>query len=164
MIVSLIVAAAANEVIGRDGDIPWHLPGDLRRFRRLTSGHAVVMGRLTHESILSRLGRPLPGRTSVVVSRTLREAPGVLVAPSVPEALRIAREQETGGQIFVIGGASVYREALDAVDRVHLTRVHQDFTGDTAMPGNWLDGFTEVSREGPLEESGLTYSYVDYVR
>jgi dihydrofolate reductase len=164
MIVSLIVAAAENEVIGRDGDIPWHLPDDLRRFRRLTKGHAVVMGRLTHESILARLGRPLPDRTSVVVSGTLGETPGILVAPTVPQALRVAREHETAGEIFVIGGASVYRECLAAVDRVRLTRVHQDVEGDTAMPDGWLDGFTEVSREGPFEESGLTYSYVDYAR
>ena len=81
MIVSLVVAASANEVIGRDGALPWHLPGDMRRFRALTAGHVAVMGRLTHESIVARLGHPLTGRTSIVVSRTL---PGTGAEPAGP--------------------------------------------------------------------------------
>src|SRR5690348_18339745 len=89
MIVSLVVAASANEVIGDGGALPWHLPGDLRRFRALTTGHVVVMGRLTYQSILARLGHPLTGRISIVVSRTLGdpEYPEVLVTSSIPEEI-----------------------------------------------------------------------------
>lgn len=164
MITSLIVAAAENDVIGRDGDLPWRLPEDLRRFRRLTTGHVVVMGRLTHESILARLGRPLPDRTSVVLSSTLPPDDRIVVVDTVSLALEAAWERETGGEVFVIGGASVYRQTLAAADRIYLTRVHRDFEGDTVMPHGWLDDFTEVSREGPMDESGLAYSFADYAR
>ena len=120
MIVSLVVAASANEVIGADGALPWHLPGDLRRFRALTTGHVVVMGRLTYQSILDRLGHPLTGRTSVVVSRTLGEPgyPGVRVARSLPEAMALAEAlaAEAGfarcffaGQYSVLDGEQTLR-------------------------------------------------------
>jgi len=122
MIVSLVVAASANEVIGADGALPWHLPEDLRRFRELTTGHVVVMGRLTYQSILDRLGHPLTGRTSVVVSRTLGDPgyPGVRVTTSLPEALALAEvlAAEAGdSEFFVIGGESVYRDVLPAAVR-----------------------------------------------
>ncbi|SDE76338.1 dihydrofolate reductase [Streptomyces griseoaurantiacus] len=189
MITSLIVAAAENDVIGVDGDLPWHIPGDLRHFKRLTQGHAVVLGRLTHESILARLGRPLPRRTNVVVSRSphpqntetagsagttagtagatgtpetaagsAAHAGGVRWERSVAEALATAEALERAAgtdEVCVIGGASVYRQALPFVDRVHLTRVHLRVEGDTRMPEGWLEGFEEVSRldvpaEGPV--------------
>ncbi|MEO5878304.1 MAG: dihydrofolate reductase [Streptosporangiaceae bacterium] len=168
MILAAIVAADTNDVIGRDGDIPWHLPDDLRRFKRLTSGHVVVMGRLTHESIVNRLGRPLPNRVSVVVSTTVRQSEGVILTATVPEALSAAAsaaaELATGQEIFVIGGASIYQQTLDVVDKVHLTRVHHEFGGDTVMPQGWLDQFTETSRETRTDDSGLRYSYLDYLR
>jgi dihydrofolate reductase len=188
MITSLIVAAAENDVIGVDGDLPWHIPGDLRHFKRLTQDHAVVLGRLTHESIVARLGRPLPRRTNVVVSRSPRpetavggdrtaaertgtaadrtgtaaggavHAGGVRWERSVAEALATAEALERAAgtdEVCVIGGASVYRQALPFVDRVHLTRVHLRVEGDTRMPEGWLEGFEEVSRldvpaEGPI--------------
>jgi dihydrofolate reductase len=165
VIISLSVAAAANEVIGADGALPWHLPDDLRRFRRLTGGHAVVLGRVTHESIIARLGRPLPGRTSVVISRrAAADEPGVSWASSVPAAMTAARaiEAGTGGdEVFVLGGASVYEQALPLVDRVYLTRVHRDVPGDTRLPAGWLDGFALASRaDGPAGE----YSFLVYER
>src|SRR5205814_6619050 len=92
MTASLVVAAAANEVIGRGGALPWHLPADLRRFRSLTTGHVVVMGRLTHESILDRLGHPLAGRTSIVVSRTMRGPGTELAGPGLAGGLHPAGE------------------------------------------------------------------------
>ena len=166
MTTSLIVAAARNDVIGREGGLPWHLPDDLRRFRRLTTGHAVVVGRLTHDSILARLGRPLPGRTSIVVS----SRPGgpdhadVVWASSPHAALHLAGHgEDRPGEVFVIGGASVYQQVLPRVGRVYLTRLHQDVDGDTVMPPGWLDGFTLTAREdrdGP--EGG--YSFLDYQR
>jgi len=117
MTISLVVAAAENEVIGRDGALPWYLPADLRRFRELTTGHVVVMGRLTYESIIARLGHPLDGRTSVVISSTLPDPADerVVVSGSVESALAQAARLATGaggGELFVAGGESVYRQTL----------------------------------------------------
>jgi dihydrofolate reductase len=170
MIVSLVVAASANEIIGADGALPWYLPGDLRRFRELTTGHVVVMGRLTYQSILDRLGHPLTGRTSVVVSRTLGETgqPGVHVARSLREALAMAEllAAEAGdSEFFVIGGESVYRDALPLTDRVYLTRVHSEVAGDRAMPDGWLAGFELAGRDDKAgAQSPLPYSFLDYRR
>jgi dihydrofolate reductase len=170
MIVALVVAASANEVVGADGALPWHLPGDLRRFRELTTGHVVVMGRLTYQSILDRLGHPLTGRTSVVVSRTLGDPghPEVQVAASVPEALALAGRlaAEAGDtEFFVIGGESVYRDALPVADRVYLTRVHAEVEGDRAMPRGWLAGFELAGRDDEAGAQGpLRYSFLDYQR
>jgi dihydrofolate reductase len=170
MIVSLVVAASANEVIGADGALPWHLPGDLRRFRELTIGHVLVMGRLTYQSILDRLGHPLTGRTSVVVSRTLAEPghPAVRLARSLPEALALAEAlaAEAGdSELFVIGGEAVYRDVLPRADRVYLTRVHGEVAGDRAMPGGWLAGFELTGRDDESGAQGpLPYSFLDYRR
>ena len=171
MTVALIVAASVNDVIGRDGTLPWHLPDDLRRFKRLTTGHPIVLGRLTHESIVARLGRPLPGRTSVVISSQPRPAGtgGVVWAASVGEALLAARQIAAGGLggdlVFVGGGTSVYQQALPQADRIHLTRLHRDVDGDTRMPPGWLDGFTLARREDrdtAAPDGG--YSWLDYER
>ncbi len=163
---SLIVAAARNDVIGAGGTLPWYLPGDLRRFKRLTVGHPVVVGRVTHESILARLGRPLPERTSVVVSSrpAARAHADVLWTTSLDTALASARASAgPGDEVFVIGGASVYEQVLPQVDRVYLTRLHRDVDGDTAMPPGWLDGFTLTAREDqPGPDGG--YSFLDYRR
>lgn len=170
MNVSIIVAAAANDVIGADGALPWHLPGDLRRFRARTTGHVVVMGRVTHESILGRLGHPLANRTSIVVSRTLRDAGDdrVLLATSLESALSAAASIGAlagSAEFFVIGGESVYRQALPAADRIYLTRIHQDVTGDRRMPANWLEGFELLSQDDVTDpESLIRYSFLDYQR
>jgi dihydrofolate reductase len=149
----MILAAAENEVIGRNGDLPWHLPADLRRFRALTTGHVVVVGRRTHESIVGRLGHPLPGRVSVVISSQPRPGGGpVLYQPSVGAALSVARAiEEFAGrdEVFVAGGAAVYTAALSEVDVVYLTRVHTEPAGDVRMPAGWLDGFAPA---GPGEQ------------
>ena len=151
MRVSTILAATRDEVIGRDGDLPWHLPDDLRRFKALTSGHVVIVGRKTHESIVKRLGRPLPGRISVVVTRDPPPGDGpVIYQPSVAAALSVARAIEAFAgrdEVFVIGGAQVYVDTLPEVDRVYLTRVDLDAEGDTRMPADWLAGFTLVDEE-----------------
>lgn len=150
---SLIVAADELDLIGRsNGDLPWHLPSDLRRFQQLTNGHVLVTGRLTHDSIVRRLGHPLPGRFTVVVTRqtALPAAPGMLRQPDIASAMTVARsiEEFTGrGELFVIGGATVYQQALPYVDRVHLTRVHIEAQGDVSMPDGWLDAFTLVEAE-----------------
>ncbi|GAA2729671.1 dihydrofolate reductase [Actinocorallia aurantiaca] len=158
MTVSLIVAAASNDVIGKDGSLPWHLPEDLRHFKNLTMGNVVVMGRLTHDSIIARLGRPLPGRRSIVITtRPLDEHEDVVSTASVPEALSAARAQ--GDEIFICGGASIYEQTLPEVTRVHLTRIHREVEGDTSMPEGWLDGFTEKSRQ-----DFPTHSFIEYAR
>jgi dihydrofolate reductase len=157
----MILAATHDEVIGRDNDLPWHLPDDLRRFRQLTAGHAVVVGRRTHESIITRLGRPLPGRISVVVTREARSADGpVIYASSVPVALGTARAiEEFAGrdEVFVIGGAQVYIEALPEVGRVYLTRVHAEVDGDARLPAGWCAPFHLVAEERRDGYSWQTY-------
>jgi dihydrofolate reductase len=152
---SMIVAADPNEVIGKDGGLPWHLPEDLRRFRTLTTGHAVVAGRTTHDSIVERLGRPLPGRVTFVASRTRAgAAEDVIYLPSVEDALMAARTVEAfagGEEVFIIGGAEIYRATLKEVECVYLTRVAETVAGDTVLPPGWLEGFRLVEddpREG----------------
>lgn len=170
MIVSAVVAAAANDVIGADGALPWHLPEDLRRFKSLTSGGVVVMGRSTHDSILARLGHPLSGRTSIVISRTPRDPGGEQVSyeTSVEAALASAARLAAAaghGEFFVIGGASVFGQALPSIDRIYLTRIHQDIEGDRVMPAGWLAGFRLTSRQdGAASGSGLAHSFLDYQR
>jgi dihydrofolate reductase len=130
MRVSLIVAADLSGVIGRDGGLPWHLPADLKRFKALTMGHHLVVGRKTYESI----GRPLPGRTMLVVSRQPGySSTGVTVVGSPEEAIRVA--QAVGeSELFVAGGAELYRHLLPRADRVYLTRVEARVEGDTHFP------------------------------
>jgi len=129
MTVTLVVAVAANGVIGRDGDLPWRLPDDLAHFKRLTLGGVLVMGRATYDSI----GRPLPGRTTVVVTRQPDwSVPGVHVAHAVPEALALAAS--LGEEVYVVGGATVYAEALGSADQLVISHVHAASEGDTYLP------------------------------
>ena len=127
--ISIIAALAANRTIGKDGDLPWHLPADLKRFKRLTGGHPMVMGRRTFESIGSK---PLPGRRTVVLTgRPGWSAPGVESASTLGEALALLAGAP---QVFIAGGAEVYRQALAVADRLYLTWIKQDFAGDTFFP------------------------------
>jgi dihydrofolate reductase len=129
MTVALIVAMADDRVIGRAGGLPWHLPADLAHFKKITMGHAIVMGRKTYESI----GRPLPGRQTVVLTRQhdFAAAPTVIVAADLDQALqRVADDDE----IFVVGGAEVYRQALPRAERIYVTRVHARVDGDVHFP------------------------------
>lgn len=133
MRISLIVAAARNGVIGRGGGLAWKISDDLKRFRQLTLGHPVIMGRKTFESI----GRPLPGRTNIVISRSMGEAQGVIVVRTIEEALAAAKGAATRhgvDEAFVIGGAEIYTRMLDCADRIHLTEVDADVQGDAFMP------------------------------
>ncbi len=126
----LVAAVAANGVIGRQGDLPWHLPDDLKHFKTLTTGHTVIMGRRTYASI----GRPLPNRRSIVITGTLRSAdhPEVELAGSLDDALRLATEG--AGRAFVIGGAELYRAALPLARTLHLTVLDEPVDGDTYFP------------------------------
>ena len=130
-LISLIAAVADNGVIGADNELPWHLPDDFRHFKRTTKGHHVVMGRRTWESLGKK---PLPKRVNIVLSsRAGYEAPGARVAHALDEALAIAREADER-ELFVIGGARLYAEALPRAARLYLTRVHASPTGDTTFP------------------------------
>jgi dihydrofolate reductase len=162
---ALIVAADEGDVIGAEGRLPWHLPEDLRRFKRLTTGHTVVVGRRTHESIVERLGHPLPDRITVVVTRRPRVGHDtVIYQPDLPTALAVARaaEAHTGGDtVFIIGGAEIYAAALPEVDLVYLTRVHDRHAGDVVMPAGWLDGFELADRE---QQPDARFTHLTYRR
>jgi dihydrofolate reductase len=143
MTVSLIVAVSDNGVIGRDGGLPWHLPRDLKHFKATTMGHHLIIGRRTWDEV----GKPLPGRTMVVVTRSLRfEAAGATVVHSLEEALEVSKKDE---EPFVGGGAYIYRMALvqDLVDRLYITRVHADVKGDTFLPEIDFDEWQLVSTD-----------------
>jgi len=140
MIVSLIASMSENRVIGRDNAIPWDIPVDRRRFREITTGHPLIMGRRTFESI----GRPLPGRTTIVLTRRSDYRPsGCLVAPCLTDALALCAGAD---EVFVCGGGKVYREALPLAQRLYLTIVSGDWQGDTYFPEFDCE-FKEICRE-----------------
>ena len=157
MRVTLILARSDNGVIGRDGDLPWRLSADLRRFKALTTGHRILMGRKTHESI----GRPLPDRVNVVLTRDPEASfTGCEARTDLEHALAEAREAgET--ELFVIGGAEIYRLALPLADRLQLTEVHADVPGDVTIPAPGPE-WTEVERtDHPADERNEhPYSFV----
>ncbi|MCF0221304.1 MAG: dihydrofolate reductase [Fibrobacter sp.] len=142
MLVSAIVAVSENNVIGRDGHLPWRLSADLKRFKAITTGHSIVLGRKNYEDI----GRPLPNRTNYVLSRNPSfEAPGCVVCNSLEAALQVA---ETAGEseCFIIGGAVVYGEAMPLVKKMYVTRVLAQVPGDVFFP-EWGEGWACVSQE-----------------
>ncbi|MEZ5554144.1 dihydrofolate reductase [Haliea sp.] len=161
-----MVAVAANGVIGRDNALPWHLPEDLRHFRRTTLGKPVVMGRKTFESI----GRPLPGRPNIVVTGTPGwQVEGVTVTDSVPAALELARElarAEGVDELVVIGGATIYAAALPLAQRLYVTEVHADVEGDTWFPPVDRADWQEIQREElpASEDNPYAYAFVCFER
>ena len=154
MNIALIAALAEDGTIGHQGQIPWHLREDLQRFKKITLGHTVIMGRKTFQSI----GRPLPGRANLVLTRdpAFRAPDGVPTFASLEDALAHCRHQGES-TAFIIGGAEVYRHALDLADRLLLTRVHQDVHGDTRFPPLDFGDWTEVSRQDTPECSFVEY-------
>jgi dihydrofolate reductase len=159
--VSLVAAVARGGVIGRDGGIPWRIPEDMQRFRSLTMGHPVVMGRRTWESLPDRF-RPLPGRSNVVVTRNPDwSAQGADRAGSIVEALELL---ESEPRVFVIGGGELYTAALPLADELVLTEIDADVEGDTTFP-SWDPGeFDEVERHEHVAEDGTPFAFVRYVR
>ncbi|MFL5352178.1 dihydrofolate reductase [Archangium sp.] len=158
MRLAAIVAMAANRCIGKDNTLPWRLPADLKRFKQLTMGHTLVMGRKTYESI----GRPLPGRTMVVLTRQKDYAPeGVQVAHSLEQALELAR----GGEVFIAGGADLYQQTLGRVRRLYLTRIERDYEGDTFFPEMDLSGWRLVEEEHhPATATEPPFTFLTYKR
>jgi dihydrofolate reductase len=152
---SLIVAVAENGVIGRDNALPWHIPEDLRYFKQVTSGKTVIMGRKTFQSI----GRPLPNRLNIVVSRDAGfSAEGVLVAHGLDEALA----KSGGGEAVVIGGSSLFAEALQRADRFYLTEVHRAYEGDVRFPDWDRAAWAETARRDVAGDPDI--SFVTYER
>jgi len=156
--VSVIAAVADNKAIGLNNTLPWHLPEDLKHFRQLTMGHHIIMGRKTYES----LGRLLPGRITVIVSRQLGYgAEGAITAGSLQAAIDACGADE---EIFVIGGAELYREAMQRADRLYLTEVHRAFEGDAFFPEYDRAAWQEETREAHVSADGLPYNFVRYRR
>ncbi|MCY0965184.1 dihydrofolate reductase [Parathalassolituus penaei] len=162
MKLALIVALARNHSIGLNNQLPWHLPEDLRYFRAVTMGKPVVMGRKTHESI----GRPLPGRPNIVISRQSGyQSDGVAVVESLEPAIQLAARlalQAEAGEAIIMGGADIYRQVLPLVDRMYLTEVHADFDGDAFFPQFDRSEWEEVQRvdHAGSGDNPVPYSFV----
>ncbi|WP_227374799.1 dihydrofolate reductase [Haladaptatus halobius] len=143
----LVAAVAANGVIGRDGDMPWHYAEDLRHFKETTMGHPVVMGRATYESIAARIDGPLPGRTNIVLSRSIPNLPEeVVLVHGVDEAIEVAAELDDTA--FVVGGATIYEQFFPHADEMILTEIREEHEGDTEFPEWDADEWREVERDG----------------
>jgi dihydrofolate reductase len=144
---SLIVAMAKNRVIGFDNDLPWHLPEDLKRFKNVTMGKPVIMGRKTFQSIESRLKKPLPGRPNIVISERGFSYPGVDVFSDLETAIFEAEQEFPAQEIIIIGGASVYKQALPLVNKMYLTLIDLDVRGDAVFPEFQAEEWLETERE-----------------
>ncbi len=160
MIVSIVVASAENNVIGNNNALIWHISADLKHFKQLTTGHTVIMGRKTYESI----GKALPNRRNIVISRNPDFRPeGCVVVSSVDEALRLAVNEE---EVFIIGGGSIYREMWDRAERLYITLVHAVTEGDTSIPEIDPTRWKMVARQDfkAGEKDDYDYSFIDYQR
>lgn len=159
-----VVAVAENNVIGRDGGLPWHLSSDLKHFKACTMGKPMIMGRKTFDSI----GRPLPGRTSIVVTRDRGyTAEGTTVVQSLDDALALGRSvaQSSGAsEIAIVGGADIYRQTLAMCNRVELTRIHLSPDGDVTYPDLSSTDWREVRREDHVSPDGIGYAFITMER
>ena len=159
--INIVVAKASNNVIGAKNDLIWHLPNDLKHFKNITSGHPIIMGRKTFES----LGRPLPNRTNIVVTRDQNwSAENIEIETSLPKAIEAA--QKIDQDIYIIGGGNIYKQAMEFADVLYITEVHHEFDGDTYYPEIDSDEWEEVEREDfkKDEKHPYAYSFVTYKR
>lgn len=153
---SLIVAIAKDGVIGKDNTLPWHLPEDLKRFRALTTGHHIIMGRKTYES----LGRLLPGRTTVIVTRnTDYKVEGALTAGSLEAAVALCKGDN---EAFIIGGAELYKGALKLANKLYVTHIDLEVQGDAFFPAFDTTEWKETLREAHTSAQGLSFSYITF--
>lgn len=160
MKLSLIVAMATNRTIGINKQMPWHLSADLKQFKKITMGHPIIMGRKTFESI----GRPLPGRQNIVISRDISyQQEGCLVFNDLDAAVQHCADQE---EVFVIGGATLYAVTLERADRLYITQINQAFEGDTWFPEIDAADWREVTREDINDDASVDfkYSFISYDR
>lgn len=162
--VSAIAAIGRNRVLGKDNQLLWHIPDDLKRFKEITSGHPIIMGRKTFESILATLGKPLPGRTNIVVTRDASwRHEGVIAAASIEDAIMKAAKAPGADEVFIGGGGEIYRQALPFTDRLYLTLIEDDKEGDSFFP-EYENEFTKVVSDETREHEGLKYRWVDLER
>ena len=153
MKLSLIVAMATNHTIGINNQMPWHLSADLKKFKQITMGHPIIMGRKTFESI----GQPLPGRQNIIISRNSGyKQEGCLVFNNLDSALQSCAEID---EVFVIGGATLYEATLTRADRLYITEIQQAFDGDTWFPDIKKEQWREVAREDIADDSSVNFSY-----
>lgn len=157
MYLSAITAISRNNIIGKNNSLPWHLPADMRFFKNTTTGHAVIMGRKTYESFK----KALPGRTNIVITRQKDYTlPDAIVVHSLPEAIAEAKEIEQE-ETFILGGAQIYKQSLPLLDRLYLTRIYEDFEGDTAFPDfdseQWE--MTHIEPHEPDEKNKYFYAF-----
>jgi dihydrofolate reductase len=154
MKISVIVAMASNRVIGLNNQMPWHLSADLKKFKKITMGLPILMGRKTYESI----GRPLPGRTTLIISRNLSyQQTGCRVFNDIESALKNACQNAE--EVFVIGGATLYEAVLPIADTLYVTEIKKEFAGDTVFPVLDMDYWTEVEREDIDNDPDAAFSY-----
>ena len=158
--ITIIAAIGNNNELGKGNDLIWHLPADLQRFKKRTTGHAIIMGRNTFESI----GKPLPNRRSIIITRnTSYQKEGCEIVHSLEDAIKLIEPQDDA---FIIGGAQIYKEAMEknVVDQLDITKVHQDFEADVFFPTIDSKTWKEVSREdlSPDEKNLYTYSFINY--
>ncbi len=163
MILSHIVAVSENNAIGVKNGLPWSIPEDLKFFKKKTLNSVIIMGRKTYESI----GRPLPQRTTIVISKSARVGSypeGVFVAPSIEEAIAkaiLVAEQQNQEEVFIVGGGEIYRQSIDFVDKVYLTRVHTQVEADAYYPELSLEKFKLVA-ENPSKDNQYTYTFYEF--
>ena len=151
--ISIIAVIGKNRELGKDNKLLWHIPGDLPRFKQLTTGHPIIMGRKTFQSI----GRPLPGRTNIVITSTLTHE-GILTAQSLEEAIEKAKKSPGSEEIFIIGGGSTYTQGIERTDRLYLTIVDATAEADTFFPD--YSQFTKKISEQKQENGGFHFTYL----
>ncbi|SDF68156.1 dihydrofolate reductase [Mucilaginibacter sp. P25] len=159
MILSIIVAIAKNHAIGKDNKLLWYLPNDLKHFKDVTTGHTVIMGRKTFNSV----GKPLPRRRNIVITRQAISIDGCEVVPTIEAAIELCKTED---EVFIVGGAEIYRQAIPLTNRIYLTIVDQDFEGDTFFPELNPDEWQEKDREDfePDEKNKYKYSFITLER
>ena len=158
--ITIIAAIANNNALGKDNDLIWHLPADLKRFKKITSGHHILMGRNTYESI----GKPLPNRTTVIITRNPEyKAKGCIVVDSIEKAIEVAKDD---AQVFIIGGAQIYSQTIasNLVDQLDITKVHHEFEADVYFPEIDSEIWSQISREDfdADEKNIYNYSFISY--
>lgn len=157
--ITIVVAIASNNAIGKDNKLLWRLPNDLKHFKQITSGHTIIMGRKTYDSV----GKPLPNRRNIVVTRQDIHIEGVEIASSIDAALAVCADEP---EVFIVGGAEIYRQSMSRVNRIYLTIVHRDFEADTFFPQLDEKEWKTVSREDfeADERNPIPYSFITLER